>query len=192
MHRQMLDLLERPMTPAERKRLLDSFGSAPILLGGALRTFPKKMWLHKPAPDRWSIHDHIIHLADREAMEYVFCRRLVAEPEKPTLRFDVSAWATGLGYFHQSTRDALRIITSLRCSTHRLLMTLRESFWHSVFEYSHHGRIDLASWLEVQQQHIPKHVEQMKQNYRDWLKRNPPRKVAAREVDAKSLSSVGT
>jgi hypothetical protein len=32
-----------------------------------LRDFPKEMWQWKPAPDKWSIHEVIMHIADSEA-----------------------------------------------------------------------------------------------------------------------------
>lgn len=164
------------MTPCDRNRLLESYGSAPALLCGALRTCPKKMWLYKSAADRWSIHDHLIHLADCEAIEYVACRRLVAEPDKPSLTFGASKWVAGLGYFHQSAHEAFRMIGSLRRSTHRLLATLHEASWHCVFEYPHYGRIELTEWLEIQERHIPHHIKQIKETHQQWLKCDPPGK----------------
>ena len=55
------------MTRDERRKMLESFGRAPALLSGVLRQLPKKMWLYKPSPERWSIHEIILHLADSEA-----------------------------------------------------------------------------------------------------------------------------
>lgn len=101
------------MTCEERREKLESFGRAPALLSAALRQFPKKMWLHKVSQDRWSIHETILHLADSEASAYVRCRRLVAEPVSPALKFDPERWANTLDYFHQSTQEALGIIRRL-------------------------------------------------------------------------------
>src|SRR5215469_15185242 len=105
---------------------LESFGRAPYCLVTALREFPKKMWQFEPAPDRWSIHKTILHLADSEASAYICCRRYIAEHGSLDLRFDSARWAETLGYCHQSTREALEIIRRLRKATYELLVTLQE------------------------------------------------------------------
>src|ERR1700752_746723 len=105
------------MTREERSRMIESFGRAPGQLSVALRQFPKKMWLYKPSPERWSIHEIILHLADSEANSYVRCRRFIAEPGSAVFRIDAARWAGALGYFHQSTREALEIIRRLRRMT---------------------------------------------------------------------------
>ena len=63
-----------------RRQKLESSGRAPALLSSALRQFPKKMWIYKPANERWNIHEIIMHLADSEASAYVRCRAYIAEP----------------------------------------------------------------------------------------------------------------
>lgn len=178
------------MTPGERKQLLYSYGNAPVILYAALRGFPKKMWLYKSSPDRWSIHEYVLHLADSEAIEYLRCRRFIAEPDSPGLTFDASAWAGRLGYFHQNSREALQIITGLRRSTHRLLTALPESLWHTTFEHLRHGKINLERWVEIQERHIPDHIDQMMENYRGWLKVNPPRKSPSNRQEAVPVSSM--
>src|ERR1700733_2968562 len=76
------------MTRDDRRKILESFGLAPALLSASLRQLPKKMWLYKPAPERWSIHEVILHLADSEASSYVRCRHLIAEPGVEVAEFD--------------------------------------------------------------------------------------------------------
>jgi hypothetical protein len=166
------------MTREDRRQVLESFGRAPALLSGALRQYPKKMWLHKPALDRWSIHEIILHLADSEASAYVRCRRFIAEPGSPVLKMDGARWAGSLGYFHQSTREALEIIRRLRKMTYQLLISLPEQVWTNTVEHPRDGQITLQVWLELQERHIPHHIEQIKQNYVIWLKTHPPRKPA--------------
>ncbi len=166
------------MMREDRRQVLESFGRAPALLSAALRQFPKKMWLHKPVEDRWSIHEIILHLADSEASAYVRCRRFIAEPGSPVLKMDGARWAGSLGYFHQSTREALEIIRRLRKMTYQLLITVPEPVWSNTVEHPRDGQITLQGWLELQERHIPHHIEQMKQNHAMWLKTHPPRKPA--------------
>src|SRR5579862_2033141 len=129
------------MTRNERRPILESFGRAPALLSTALGQLPKKMWLYKPAHDRWSIHEIILHLADSEASSYVRCRHLIAEPERLVTEFDAERWAGSLGYFHQSTREALEVIRRLRKMTYQLLVALPEAVWSNTVEYPKEGPI---------------------------------------------------
>jgi len=163
-----------------RQILLDSFGHAPRQLVGALRQFPKKMWLYKPSSERWSIHEIILHLADSEAHSYICCRRFIAEPGSAVFRIDGVRWAGSLGYFHQSTREALEIVRRLRRMTHQLLISVPEAVWLQTVEHPREGRISLERWLDRQAQHIPHHVEQMRANFELWLRTHPPRRPATR------------
>lgn len=168
------------MTRDERRQILESFGRSPALLATVLRQLPKKMWLYKPTPPRWSIHEIILHLADSEASSYVLCRHLIAEPDRAVAKFDAARWASTLGYFHQSTREALEIIRRLRRMTYGLLVTLPEPVWLHALEHSTEGKISLETWMDRQERHIPHHIEQMKQNYEAWFRTHPPRKPASR------------
>jgi hypothetical protein len=167
------------MTRDERRQLLESFGRAPALLSVTLRELPKKMWLYKPSPERWSIHEIILHLADSEAGSYVRCRHLIAEPGRPVTKFDAARWAGTLGYFHQSTREALEVIRRLRKMTYQLLVSLPEPVWTHAVEHPADGKISLENWIERQERHIPHHIDQLKQNYEAWLRTHPPRKTAS-------------
>lgn len=171
------------MTRDGRRQKLESFGRGPALLSAALRDFPKKMWLYRPCPDRWSIHEIIHHLADSEASGYVQCRSVIVEPGSHVLRWNAARWADSLGYFHQSTREALEIIRRLRKMTYQLLVSLPESAWsHAVPDSSDSG-LALECWLDKQERHIPHHVDQMHQIYRGWVNTHPPRKAASRSAN---------
>src|SRR5580693_9836686 len=137
------------MRQDSRRQKLESFGRAPALLSAALRQFPKKMWIYKPANERWSIHEIILHLADSEASAYVRCRAYIAEPAtSQSAKFSASRWAGSLGYFHQSTREALEIIRRLRKMTYQLLVAVPEPVWSHTVEYPKEGRISLELWIE--------------------------------------------
>ncbi|MFZ3215900.1 MAG: DinB family protein [Candidatus Acidiferrales bacterium] len=163
-----------------RRQKLESFGRAPALLCAALRQFPKKMWTYKPATDRWSIHEIILHLADSEANAYVRCRACIAEPAAAdSMRFNASRWALSLGYFHQSTHEALEIIRRLRKMTYQLLMALPEEVWEHRIAHPRDGSITLARWVDLQERHIPHHLLQIRENFEQWLQTHPPRRRPA-------------
>jgi hypothetical protein len=173
-----------------RRQQLESFGRAPALLAAALRQFPKKMWLYKPSADQWTIHEIILHLADSEASAYVHSRSFIAESGSPIIKFDGAHWAGSLGYFHQSNREALEIIHRLRKMTYQLLVILPERVWEHTVEHPTQGRINLGEWIEMQERHIPHHIDQMNQNYDEWLKSNP--RIESATPSRRSQSSLPT
>lgn len=161
-----------------RPQQLESYARASALLAAALRRFPEKMWFFKPSGEGWSIHEIILHLADSEVCAYEVCRRFIAEPDSPVVAFDVVQWARCLGYFHQSARDALEIIRRLRSMTYQVLVMLPTPVWEHALEHPRHGRLSLVEWVEIQERHIPHHIDQMKKNYEKWRRKNPRRKTA--------------
>lgn len=175
------------MNRDDRQSVLESFGRAPLLMAVALRQFPKKMWLFKPSRTRWSIHEIILHLADSEATAYILCRGYIADPGSAALEFDAARWAGSLGYFYQSTREAIEVIPRLRKMTYRLLLTVAEPVWSNTIEHPSHGVLNLDKWVRLQERHIPHHLEQMKENFEAWSKQNPPRKRASPSTRLDSL-----
>jgi hypothetical protein len=157
---------------------LGSFGRGPALLAVALRRFPRQMWLYKPSPEKWSIHEIILHLADREVGSYIQCRHFIADPDSSIVEFNAARWAGALGYFHQSICEAVKIIPRLRRMTYELLFALPQQVWDHQVEQSLEGRLCLMQWIELQERHIPRHLDQMKDNHDHWLKLIPQRKPA--------------
>jgi hypothetical protein len=167
------------VTRDEKRQKLESFGRGPALLSAALRGFPKKMWLYRASTGRWSIHEIIHHLADSEASGYVQCRSVIAEPGGKALQLNAGRWADSLGYYHQSTGQALELIRRLRKLTYQLLASLPEPAWAYAVENSDGTQTNLYCWLDRQERHIPHHIEQMQENYDCWFKLHPPRKAVS-------------
>lgn len=166
------------MSHDERSQMIESFRCGPALLNSGLRRFPKRMWIYKPTPDRWSIHEIILHLADSEATAYIRCRGYIAQPGRQILDIDPTRWAGSLGYYYQSTREALEIIPRLRNMTYRLLANLPGTLWYGTVQHPRLGPMTLEHWVSLQERHIPHHLRQMLQNYEEWARIHPPRKAA--------------
>jgi len=178
------------MQPDRRQKKLEAFGRGPSLLSEALQKCPKKMWLYRPATDRWSIHEIILHLADSEAEAYVRCRQFIAQPGSPALVYDASLWASSLGYFHQSTREALSLITRLRKMTFQILRYIPDTVWAHTAQHPKKGTMTLDGWLDLQLSHIPHHIEQIHENHAAWAKTHRQRKPAVRLVAVSAAKEV--
>ena len=99
------------MDSSERKALIESYGNAYAVLLKALEEFPQEMWQWKPAPEKWSIHEILIHLADSEANSYIRARRLIAEPGSGVYGYDENAWVARLNYHHLPTSEYLELLS---------------------------------------------------------------------------------
>jgi hypothetical protein len=158
-----------PMTIEERSKKIQSYGAAYPLLVSALERYPREMWQFRPAPDRWTIHEILVHIADSEANSYIRCRRLLAEPGSAVLGYDEKKWASDLHYHDQSVEDALELFKRLRQKSNTLIQDLPEPVWANTVDHSESGWITLDDWLTTYERHIPEHIEQMQSNYEDWV-----------------------
>ena len=157
------------MNPHEREHRIATYGMAHQELASALERFPRETWQFRPAPNQWTIHEIIVHIADSEANSYVRCRRLLAEPGSSILGYNEGTWARELQYHHQSTEDALELFKWLRRSSYSLIRELPESAWSNTAIHSENGPMTLDDWLGVYATHIPDHIEQMQGVYEAWL-----------------------
>jgi hypothetical protein len=154
----------------DRKNRIESYANAYDTLVRGLESFPRAMWHFKPSPERWSIHEIIVHIADSEANSYVRCRRFVAEPGSTLMGYDEMQWARALDYSMQSCDDALELFRWLRLSSSRLISHLPESAWTHTAYHTENGIMTLDDWLRVYERHIPEHLAQMRENHEAWLR----------------------
>jgi hypothetical protein len=158
------------MIPEERQLKIESYGSAHALLAAAVKRFPREMWQFRPSPERWTIHEIIVHITDSEANSYVRCRRFIAEPGSSVLGYDESRWARELHYDLQSPEDALELFKWLRHKSYTLIQTLSTSTWSNTVNHTENGIMTLDDWLDTYERHIPEHIRQMQAVYEDWVK----------------------
>ena len=154
----------------ERHQKIESYGHAYDLLVEGLKQFPQEMWQFKPAPNLWSIHEIVAHIADSEANSYIRCRRLVAEPGQAVMAYDENGWGAALNYHQQSIEEALELFKWLRHNTYRLIRSLPDSIWSNTVYHPENGVMTMDDWLGVYERHIPDHLAQMENNYAIWLK----------------------
>ena len=158
------------MTTAQRAELIESYGNAYPTLQEAIREFPREMWQFKPAPNRWSIHEIIVHLADSEANSFARCRCFIAEPGKTIMAYDQDLWASRCDYHRQSTEDALELFRLLRKMSYDLIRRLPEAAWNSSVNHPEVGTMSYDQWLVIYEEHVRKHIGQMRRNLEAWQK----------------------
>ena len=158
------------MTSVTRKNKLDTYRNAAQVLEAALEEFPRDMWRFRDEHGCWSIHEHLVHIADSEANSYIRCRRFIAEPGQELMAYDENQWASALDYHSMDTDGALELFRALRRRTWELIRDLPESVWSNTCYHPENGDMTLEDWLDVYERHVAEHVEYMRQNYAEWLK----------------------
>lgn len=153
-----------------RKERIESYSKAYDKLIDALKEFPKEMWHYKPAPNKWSVHEIIIHITDSEAHSFCRARKFIVEPGSTVMVYDQDAWAIKLDYSQQSTDEALELFKLLRRNTYNVIKNLPEETWNNHITHPENGRMSMDDWLVMYDDHIPVHIRQMKRNLADWQK----------------------
>ena len=155
-------------TSEERQRKIEAYGQAYQILSAALAQFPRDMWQYRPAPDRWTIHEIVIHITDSEANSYIRGRRFIAEPRTQISAYDEMRWATALAYHEQSTEAALELFKWLRSSSYDLIKSLPAEVWSNTLDHPEVGTMTMDDWLDTYERHIPDHIAQMQAVYEAW------------------------
>jgi len=80
------------MNQHERNEKIELYGCGYDNLIEALKDIPPEMWKFKPAPEEWSIHEVLIHLADSESNAALRARKLIVEPGGTLMGYDQEKW----------------------------------------------------------------------------------------------------
>nr|AOR51103.1 putative metal-dependent hydrolase YfiT [uncultured bacterium pAW1] len=155
------------MSP-DHKAKLETFRTAPEDFARALQSLPREMWQFKPSPERWSVHEIAVHIADSEANSYIRFRKLIAEPGAPLLPYDQDRWANTFQYHERSVEDYQALFGLLRKLSHDLLAAQPESVFANSTTHLEYGTMTLQWYFEYVIAHTPKHIGQMQRNYEAW------------------------
>ena len=109
------------MDAKERNEKIELYGKGFDMLVHMLQDVPREMWQFKPAPNEWSVHEVIIHLADSESNAALRARKLIVEPGGTLMGYDQEQWAVTLDYHDQDLEDALDVVRLARKTTYNLL-----------------------------------------------------------------------
>ena len=159
------------LSPEERTELIALYGRGVDMLRAALTEFPREMWQFKPDPASWSIHEILIHLGDSEANSFARFRAPIAEPGVTIFAYDQDVWANTLGYHNQNWEDVVELLHWIHKITYNLIVTLPDEVWARQVVHPESGVISLDDVLVTYANHIPDHIQQMRDNFEKWQAR---------------------
>nr|WP_285841985.1 DinB family protein [Sutcliffiella horikoshii] len=117
----------------------------------------------KPAPDKWSIHQILIHIADSELVSTQRIKKVLAEEEPILFSVDQDAWADGLGYDQLDREEYLQLFKLLRSSMQPILKSISPEQVERVGVYPDAGKFSIKQLLEYRVKHVQGHLSQIEQ-----------------------------
>ncbi|MEW6195329.1 MAG: DinB family protein [Bacteroidota bacterium] len=153
-----------------RSEHLENFRNGFEKLKAALQNYPRNIFDYKPSPEKWSIHEVIIHMADSEVNSYARCRKIIAESGSSIMAYDQDKWAVDLNYTNQDMDVALDLFGNLRIATYELLKMIPEEKWNNHMMHPERGKVTLDEWLTIYSEHVDVHINQMNRNLEEWHK----------------------
>lgn len=153
----------------DRTAALDLLKQGHELITDALKQVPEEAFDFKPGPNKWSVREVVIHLADSEANGYVRLRKLIAENGSSVTNYDQDGWAQELHYAQMDVNEALALFKMLRAANAKLISQTPDIVWSThAINHPEHGSYTLEDWLRTYSNHIPGHVGQIQRNMAAW------------------------
>jgi len=149
--------------------LIEEYGRGYAMLREAIEGLAEEELRYKPAPDKWSIHQILIHVTDSEISSTSRLKKVLAEEEPILISFDQDAWANNLGYDQMDREQHLLLFKLLRSSMQTILDNLTSDQSERVGVYVDQGRFTFKQLLEYRVEHVRDHlaqIERVREAYR--------------------------
>lgn len=148
----------------QRDALITEYEKGIALLRAAWETVQEDVKKWRPAPDKWSAHEVVIHCADSETYAATRIRLVIAEKEPLIVAYNQDDWARVFDYHAQSTDRALRTIDAVRSATLPILRSLTEADWAKAGRHTQSGPYNACDWLRSYASHLTGHARQIDGN----------------------------
>ncbi len=132
-----------------------------IMLREAIEGLTEEEIRYKPAPDKWSIHQILIHVTDSEISATSRLKKVLAEDKPMLISFDQEAWANNLNYDLLDREQHLLLFKLLRSSMQPILehLTSEQSLRQGI--YVDQERFTFKQLLEFRVEHVCNHLDQI-------------------------------
>jgi hypothetical protein len=148
--------------------LILTYADGPRMLEEVLAGIPEDELHFRPGPERWSIHENVIHIADAEIVGAMRLRFLLAQPGATLVGYDQERWGRAFDYSRQSRDEALALFAALRSTTTRLLKAAPASAWEHVGTHTERGPLALVPLLQIYADHVPYHLRTIAKRRRQY------------------------
>ncbi len=151
-----------------RKDLIQKYSEGYKALLDAVYEVSAEMWDWKPAENKWSVREIVIHVADAEVNGYLRLRKALAESGSSVTVYDQDAWVNGLKYSEMKMDDHLELFRLLRKINTALLRSMDDIDFVKHINHPERGMLTIDEWLQTYVEHIDVHVNQIIRNNSEW------------------------
>jgi len=160
------------MNAKEREGLLVRYENGVRLIKEALAEVPREALQWRPAPDKWSVHEVIVHCADSETNSSMRIRYLVGEDAPVIAGYDQDRWAKTFDYHRVPMDLSLRQLEAVRAWTAAFIRSLPESAWSRTGRHTEIKEPYTADmWLGIYAEHLEIHARQIRRNLEAFRKK---------------------
>ena len=152
------------------KELIQEYSLGYEMLRKVIEGLSEDEFRYKPAPDKWSIHQILIHVTDAEISATPRLKKVLAEEEPILISFDQNAWANNLEYDLLDREQYLLLFKLLRSSMQTILENLTSEQSERVGVYIDQERFTFKQLLEFRVEHVRNHlaqIERVKKAYQE-------------------------
>ncbi len=115
----------------------------------------------RPAPDRWSVAEILVHLADTEIVQSFRMRMILGAPGTPIQGFDQDAWVAAGHYAKRDPRKCIEQFRAAREVNLDLLKTLTKEQWQHHGVHSERGKETIDHIVRMVAGHDVNHLRQI-------------------------------
>ncbi len=145
----------------ELEQLTNSYANGYNLVSQAISGLSEETILYKSAPDSWSIHEIIIHLADHEIVSNHRMKQVLAETEPHFPAYDQDLWANNAFYAKLDYKQHLASFKLLRENLAELLENMTEDVLGRIGIHSEAGKLTFQQLLQSNIKHVNTHIQQI-------------------------------
>ena len=147
----------RMLSLGDRGNPLAVLSSTASTLRAAVAAHTPATLAQRPAPEQWSVHEIIVHLADAEVAFAYRLRMMISAPGVRIQAFDQNAWASSMQYARLDLELALDRFDALRRSNLELLANLADP-GQAYGIHEERGREDAALFVRLYAGHDINHL----------------------------------
>jgi hypothetical protein len=159
-----------PLNARERADRIERYAAGGARLRDAIASVPAEARQFRPAPNKWSAHEIVVHCADSETNAAMRVRYLLAEKEPRIVGYDQEQWARAFDYHAHPLDAALATVEAVRAHTAALLRRLPEDAWSREGYHTESGRYTMDDWLRIYSDHVHNHSDQIDRAHDAWKK----------------------
>ena len=153
--------------------LIKEYSLGYTMIWDAIEGLTEEELRYKPAPNKWSIHQILIHVTDSEISATPRLKKVLAEDEPILVSFDQDAWANTLSYDLLDREQYLHLFKLLRTSMQPILDNLTSEQSRRVGIYIDQERFTFKQLLEFRVQHVRDHIDQIERVKNSYREKQP-------------------